>query len=310
MPTYLENLTLRLAQGMADFSDERRSRHARFLLAAQNADGGFSGREGASDLYYTGFGLRGLALVGELSNEPAERAAKFLRSRLTGEVAIIDFLSLVYGGMLLEGAAGSRVFDGAAADWREKVAAALERFRRPDGGYAKSQEGQSSSTYYSFLMTACNDLIGRAIVEPERLATFAGSRRRDDGGFVEIGPMRTSGTNPTAAGVGLLKILNAIDDQTREGALDYLVNAQNDEGGLTANTRIPMADVLSTFTGLLTMADLGALDEIDQAAARRFVDSLEQSQGGFRAAAWDEVADVEYTFYGLGALALLAKPAA
>mgnify|MGYP000671844328 CR=1 FL=1 len=38
-----------------------RARHARYFLQAQRADGGFSGREGGSDLYYTSFGLRGLA---------------------------------------------------------------------------------------------------------------------------------------------------------------------------------------------------------------------------------------------------------
>ena len=37
-----------------------RARHAGYLKSAQNSDGGFSGREGDSDLYYTAFALRGL----------------------------------------------------------------------------------------------------------------------------------------------------------------------------------------------------------------------------------------------------------
>jgi geranylgeranyl transferase type-2 subunit beta len=80
---------------------------------------------------------------------------------------------------------------------------------------------------------------------------------------------------------------------------------QSDEGGLTANTRIPLADVLSTFTGVLTLGDLAANGEIDRVAARRFVESMELAGGGFRGGAWDEGTDVEYTFYGLAALALL-----
>jgi geranylgeranyl transferase type-2 subunit beta len=84
---------------------------------------------------------------------------------------------------------------------------------------------------------------------------------------------------------------------------------QTDEGGLRANTRIPIADLLSTFTGTLTLADLGASDMIDRGAARRYVDSLELEPGGFRGAEWDPAHDVEYTFYGLGALALLADDA-
>jgi geranylgeranyl transferase type-2 subunit beta len=84
---------------------------------------------------------------------------------------------------------------------------------------------------------------------------------------------------------------------------------QTDEGGLRANTRIPIADLLSTFTGMLTLADLGSFDMIDRAAARRYVDALELDGGGFRGAEWDPAHDVEYTFYGLGALALVATDA-
>ncbi len=81
---------------------------------------------------------------------------------------------------------------------------------------------------------------------------------------------------------------------------------QTDEGGLRANTRIPIADLLSTFTGLLTLEQIGAVNRIDVSAALRYVKSLENERGGFRGAAWDSVEDVEYTFYGLGSLALLA----
>ncbi|MEZ6104587.1 MAG: hypothetical protein R3B96_00350 [Pirellulaceae bacterium] len=89
-----------------------------------------------------------------------------------------------------------------------------------------------------------------------------------------------------------------------------MLERQSDEGGLTANTRIPIADVLSTFTGLVTLTDLGARDEVDLAAIARFVAELESPDGGFRAALWDDRYDVEYSFYGLGTLALLAEPAA
>ena len=34
--------------------------------------------------------------------------------------------------------------------------------------YAKTAEGQSSSTYHTFLVVICNELIGRPIVEPAR----------------------------------------------------------------------------------------------------------------------------------------------
>jgi geranylgeranyl transferase type-2 subunit beta len=81
---------------------------------------------------------------------------------------------------------------------------------------------------------------------------------------------------------------------------------QNLEGGLRANTRIPVADLLSTFVGLAALDDMESLSEVDAAAVRRYVQSLEVPQGGFRGGAWDDRPDVEYTFYGLGSLALLA----
>src|SRR5690242_6542841 len=104
--SYLADLTLRLATGVGRLPEALRERHAGYLRSSQNADGGFSGREGASDLYYTGFALRGLALTGELHGNVAARAAEFLRQKLHNQVAIIDFLSLVYGAMLLEVSAG------------------------------------------------------------------------------------------------------------------------------------------------------------------------------------------------------------
>jgi geranylgeranyl transferase type-2 subunit beta len=100
--------------------------------------------------------------------------------------------------------------------------------------------------------------------------------------------------------------LDSLNDEVRDDTIAFLAEMQNDEGGLRANTRIPIADLLSTFTGMLTLIDLGGLDEIDVDAARRYVKSLERDDGGFQGAVWDPARDVEYTFYGLAALALLS----
>lgn len=303
--TYLQRIMLRLAQGTAGLPEDLRDRLVAYLRAAQRNDGGFAGREGESDLYYTAFGLRSLALLGELDGEPAERSANYLRHKLAGQAPLVDFVSLLFAAALLENAAGIDVFSDASPTWRPSVLGMFERFRRPDGGYAKTDAGQSSSTYHTFLIVVAEELLGESPVDAARLIDFVRSRRRDDGGFVEIGPMRTSGTNPTAAAAGVLTILNAFDDDLREDVVEFLSAKQNEEGGLKANAPIPLADLLSTFTGLLTLDDIGGLDQIDRQAARRFAQSLED-QGGFRAGAWDDRSDVEYTFYGLGTLALLA----
>jgi len=303
---YLQELTLRLALSLGRLPEEVVDRHARWLQAQQRPDGGFAGREGDSDLYYTGFALRSLALLGKLEGDVAERSADFLRGRLASKAPIVDFLSLIYSGMLLEMSSGIDLFADSNPNWRDAVAGALEEYRRDDGGYAKGPEGTTSSTYHTFLVAICLQLIDRPAVDPAGMVRFVLSQRRDDGGFVEIRPMRRSGTNPTAAAIGVLKICDALADEVREGVVDFLADMQtDDEGGLRANTRIPVADLLSTFTGMLTLADLEALEELDLPAAKRFVQSMQRPGGGFHAAVWDQASDVEYTFYGLGAMGIL-----
>jgi len=311
--SYLAQLTFRLAAGALSLPEDFRLRHARYLASQQEADGGFSGRQGPGDLYYTGFALRGLALVGAVDEPVAARAAGFLQSRLDHPCSAIDFLSLVSSAVLLEAVAGIDVFSRAGVDRKGRVARALEPLRRDDGSYAKTAGGIHGSTYHTFLVAACKQLVGLPLDEAPGMLRWIASQRRADGGFVELAPLEHSGTNPTAAAIGLLRLLSAqeepgsagLDAPTRAGAARLLAAMQNFEGGLRANTRIPAADLLSTFAGLVALADLDALARVDLDAARRYVRSLELAEGGFRGGVWDDRADVEYTFYGLASLALL-----
>jgi len=305
MPGYLEELTIRLTTGVARLSEADRAIHAEYFTTAQRDDGGFAGREGDSDLYYTGFGLRALSILGELYGEPAERAAEFLRGKLTGKESIIDMLSLIYGAALVEASAGIDVFANNTHDWRTAISDFMEAMRREDGGYAKGAEGAVSSTYHTFLVLLCRQLIDRPTPRPEEVVGFIRSRAHAEGGFLEIRVGKRAGANPTAAAIGVLRMLDSIDEDTREDTLDFLCDMQTDEGGFRANTRIPFADMLSTFTVLATLHDLNGLDEVELPEVQRYVDSLKLPNGGFRAASLDEAHDVEYGFYGLGTRALL-----
>src|SRR6266852_6148730 len=109
---YLHSLANQLSDGLARLAEEFRARHAGYLRAAQNPDGGFSGREGGSDLYYTGFGLRGLAVLKSLTPEVCQRVAPFLRHSLLQQASVVDFFSLLYSCVLLE-LAGVEVLSGA-----------------------------------------------------------------------------------------------------------------------------------------------------------------------------------------------------
>jgi geranylgeranyl transferase type-2 subunit beta len=300
--SYLVRLTTRLTEGLARLPAENRARHERYLLAAQNADGGFSGREGGSDLYYTAFGLRGLAVLDALTPDVCRRSATSLRDCLTRDVSVIDLFSLLYAAFLAE-LAGEPVLPPHPDPWRGNVLALLESCRAPDEGYAKTPGGRSGSVYHTFLVCLCHELLSEPIPCADKLVAFIESRRRDDGGYVEIAPMKRSGTNPTAAAIGVLTMLDRINDGRTASAAQFLRSVQSPDGGFRGNIRAPVGDLLSTFTAAWTLQDLRA-DGLDSNRCLAFARSCEMPAGGFRGGLWDDRADVEYTFYGLGCLAL------
>lgn len=309
---YLETLTTRLADGLARWPDAVRAPHVAYLQRAQNADGGFSGRQGGSDLYYTGFALRSLAILDALTPSICERTAGYLRGCLRQQASVVDFFSFLYSCLLVQLGGGPDVLAGSPPDWPQRVAETLETFRTPDGGYGKAAGSVSGSTYHTFLVGLCYEMLGQPLPKPEQLAAFIHARRRADGGFVEIPPMRRSGTNPTAAAIGTLQLLESmlprpslLPQDMMDGAVQFLLKMASEEGGLCANDRIPFADLLSTFTGCWTLLQLGAVHRLDQDDLRAYVQSLQQPSGGFYGHLADDIADVEYTFYGLGMLALL-----
>ena len=130
---YLQELTIRLAMGAGQLDPALRERHAQWLRKQQSSDGGFAGREGESDPYYTAFALRGLWVLGELDAETGASAARFLRSRLSARESIIDMISLIFAAAICEMAVGEIVLRDDDMAWRQNVAALLASLRTDDG---------------------------------------------------------------------------------------------------------------------------------------------------------------------------------
>ena len=302
---YLAELTLRLSRAAAALPEDARSRHAAFLRGAEQPGGGFSGRAGGADAYYTSFALRGLLLLGELDTGLARRAGAFLTAGAGRPAGAVELFALLSSSMLIEAAGGGDCLAAAGFEPAALVEDVLDPLRRPDGGLAKSVRSGASSTYHSFLAALCRELVGLPAGNTDDIARMIHSRQREDGGFVELSIMRRSGVNPTAAAIALLRMVGALDEPLGRRAARFLGAMQTREGGLRAHAGIPAADLLSTFTGLVALADLGRSDHLDAPAARRFVGSLALPEGGFLAATHDDRPDVEYTFYGIAASALL-----
>ena len=304
MLPYLQDLTLRLAAGAQRLDPSLLAKHAAWLIRQQRDDGGFAGREGESDPYYTAFALRGLWIIDALTPEIGHSAASFLKSRLDQREGIVDLISLIFASAICEMSVGAVVISDDDQRWSDNVAELLQSLRTSDGGFAKSLEGKAGSTYQTFLSVLCLELMGKQPQNPSQIIEFLRAQAHPDGGFLEIRAAKRAGVNPTAAAIGTLKTLSALDQFDCRSTIEFVADMQSDEGGLTANTRIPFADLLSTCTGLITLTDLQAKDQLDLAAIRRYAESMQLADGGFTGFSLDQIADVEYTFYGLATLCL------
>jgi len=308
---YLADLASRAATGLARLPDRFRARQSQYILNAQRADGGFPGREGASDLYYTSFALRSAELLG--LSDPAlwRRAAAWLHGRTSPPADTIECFCMLHSASLVEShlpGAGDR--DGIQSS-TDRIEAVLDACRVATGGAARSP-GQGASVYHTFLAALCCQLLDRDLPEQEHAVDFVRACRRPDGGFADqaAGSAAEGATNPTAAAVGFLALCDALDESVGRSAADFVVAMHRTEGGFAAHRSAPGADLMSTFTSLATLAELGALRRIRLADVGRYVQTLVGPDGGFRGAALDDAVDPEYTYYGLAALGLLGHEAA
>lgn len=298
-PDYVSRLARRLTCGVQRLPARLRAMEADYAAMAQRADGGFAGRQGGSDLYYTSFGLRCAELLGLRDARIREGAARYLTQTPRPRDVIECFCRLNIGRLLEE--------RGRPADMAEL----LQRCRAAGGGYGISA-GARPGVYHTFLAALCYQMLGSELPGGSDAAAFVLSCRCSDGGFADSARdlAAEGGTNPTAAATALLAMGDALDEATAARAARFLASMQRPEGGFAANAAAPAADLLSTFTALAALGELGGLGLVKLAPVARFAQALRAPGGGFRGSAGDDAADVEYTYYGLGTLGLLARVAA
>lgn len=267
---------------------------ADFLRGQLNDDGGFAGRDGASDLYYTVFGLEGLlALQADL---PASHTVAYLRS--FGNAADCDFVHFT---------CLARCWAALPAPLREAaprdaMLERLERHRSADGGYHTEPNSPQGTIYGCFLATGAYQDLRADMPEPERMLACLRSLRAGDGGYAN--QAMSTGLTPAAAAVATL--LRHLGQPADRSLAAWLLARCSPEGGFYAVPDAPLPDLLSTATALHALSGMHANLQPIQEQCLDFIDSLWTSRGGFYGNWVDDALDCEYTYYGLLALGHLS----
>jgi hypothetical protein len=280
---------LREAGRAKSLLDDRTESVVRFARGGFGPDGGFRGRGGESDLYYTLFAVEILlALDAEL---PSEAVASYLRSFGAG-----DSLDLVHLACLARCWADLPGREPSAAV-RQAILERLDRCRLADGGFGHRPGETRGSVYYGLLALNAYQDFGAELPDSRALALAS----------------RPGGDEPTPLLAGALLLLAELGEVSPDAvplddAKNRLLARHDGRGGFAALPGLPVADLLSTATALHALARTGVSVETCRASCLRFVNSLwsgddgrrgVSAEGGFRGVAGDGVIDSEYTFYGL-----------
>lgn len=267
-----------------------------FVLGSLREDGGFAGRSGESDLYYTVFGTECLRALD--ADVPVDRIAAYLER--FGDGASLDLVHLACLARVWVALDPRRLEPPA----RDAILSRIESRRSRDGGYAREPDAAAGSAYDAFLALAAYQDLEREPPDPGRLAGSVKALRTRDGGYSNE-PHRERGSTPaTAAAVTLLRHLQEPVDRA---AASWLLDRRDASGGFRAAPEAPMPDLLSTATALHALRAMGVSLFGIHESCLDFLDSLWTARGGFRGVWADPEVDCEYTYYGLLALGSLAR---
>ncbi len=267
-----------------------------FYRSRISAGSGFMDRNERPDLYYTVFGLEGLqALSLDAGGTPDIQT--WLGT--FGDGAGLDFVHLC---CLARCWANSGI-NGLSPVSREALAARIEAFRSPDGGYHQAPHRPKGSAYGCMLAWGAYQDLGGIPPEPWRLAECMGGLRTRDGAWSNEPGIPVGSTTATAAMVALHRHMGIPPPPE---AVDWLMRQCLPQGGFLALPAAPLPDLLSTAVALHALdavqADFSRLKE----PCLDFVDSLWNAEGGFHGNWTDDTLDCEYTYYGLLALGHLS----
>jgi prenyltransferase beta subunit len=258
-----------------------------FLDSQRHPSGGFANRAGEPDLYYTVFGLEGLAALQAI--RPTAPTLSYLRTFGGGEG--LDLVHLACLARCWANMPPSSL-DG---DCREAMLGRLAAQTIP--------AGSSRSAYDWFLTVGAYNDLGFEVPHAAEIVPALQRLQASDGAFSNQ-PGTASGSTPaTAAAVTLTRYLGFTPAPS---VARWLLSRCSPEGGFRASPTTPLPDLLSTATALHAL--VGMHESIDEIKERclDFIDTLWTNRGGFYGHWADDVLDCEYTYYGLLALGHLS----
>jgi prenyltransferase beta subunit len=272
-----------------------------FIGRQLNGDGGFKGRGGQSDLYYTVFGIE--ALLALEAGFDRARIATYLRQFGDG-----DSLDLVHLACLARCWADISEPRNAGIEGplRDSILRRIEGYRCADGGYSNSSGAQRGTAYGCFLALGAYQDLNGDMNNVTALADCVESLRTPDGAYSNDPTIRIGATPATAAALTIFHYLNK---PTSDVSIEWLLSQLHPNGGFVAVPvagRYGMPDLLSTATALHALALAGVpLDSVSERCLD-FLDSLWSAEGAFRGSWADSTLDCEYTYYGLLSLGHLS----
>jgi len=292
-------MTIRLAmrravgkasEALGDSADAVRT----FFAQHMDDDGGFCGRDGHSDLYYTVFGLE--ASMALKANVPYERVSNYLDGFETGSsLDLVHLASLARCRANLADRRGELI-DPAV---REAMTERLLAFRADDGGYNTTCGAERGHVYGSFPALGLGQDLQVDCLDAEALVQSVRSLQMPDGGFSNESTMNVSATAASAAAVTIFHYLKR---PIPELTLQWLLARAAPCGGfvpIPLDLELAIPDLLSTATAIHALCLAKVPMEALKATHLDYLDALWSVRGGFQGHPGDEVLDCEYTYYGL-----------
>ena len=253
----MESLSDRLLQSAACsrrfLEEDSRDKMADFILARQNPDGGFRGRDMVSDLYYTVFSVAALKALG--NPVPLFKVWKYVRSFGMG-----DGLDLVHLTCLVQMRTAFPIW----GTTRRRLFKRLEK-HRAESAYdhflkllVEEGSGQDDSVQVSLdaptTQLAAAVLVNRLkdkAIEEALLSRFA-----ESGGFAPTDKMDVPDLLSTATALFALVSMGTNLDSIQQPCLKYAESLWRDSGGFSGHVADEFEDVEYTFYALLTIGCL------------------------------------------------------